>query len=131
MEEEIKQPETAEAPKAEQSPATEAPKTDSSDVESNKVMAIVGYIVPILFFVPMLAEKKSPFGMFHAKQQLNLLLAAIAVNIVGGVIPFLGWFIILPLGSIALIVLAVMGIINASKGEMKELPIIGGIKIIQ
>lgn len=120
MADEVKQPETVEVPKA-----------DTSDVETNKTMAIVGYIVPILFFVPMLAEKKSPFGMYHAKQQLNLLLAAIAVNIVGGVIPFLGWFIILPLGTIALIVLAIMGIINTSKGEMKELPIIGGIKIIQ
>ncbi|NTW13665.1 MAG: DUF4870 domain-containing protein [Candidatus Moranbacteria bacterium] len=127
MSEEIKQTETTEAPKA----APVAPKADSSDVEQNKVMAIVGYIVPILFFVPMLAEKKSPFGMYHAKQQLNLLLAGIAVNVVGTIIPILGWFIILPLGSIALIVLMIMGVINASKGELKQLPVIGGIQIIK
>ena len=60
-----------------------AQPTNSTDAEKNKVMAIVGYILPILFFVPLLSEesKKSPFAKFHANQQLNLLLAAIAVNI--------------------------------------------------
>jgi uncharacterized membrane protein len=111
--------------------APEAPKMETSDFEQNKVMAIVGYIIPILFFVPMLAEKKSQFGMFHAKQQLNLLLAGIAVNIVGTIIPVLGWFIILPLGSLAIIVLAIIGLIGASKGETKALPVIGGFTIIK
>ncbi|MEI6650622.1 MAG: DUF4870 domain-containing protein [Candidatus Moraniibacteriota bacterium] len=126
MSEEVKQETTGAA-----TAAPEAPKMETSDFEQNKVMAIVGYIIPILFFVPMLAEKKSPFGMFHAKQQLNLLLAGIVVNIVGTIIPFLGWFIILPLGSIAIIVLAIIGLIGASKGETKELPVIGGFNIIK
>ncbi|MDP1884463.1 MAG: DUF4870 domain-containing protein [Candidatus Moranbacteria bacterium] len=107
-------------------------KAENKDVESNKAMAIIGYIIPILFFVPLLSDaKNSPFAKFHANQQLNLLLAAIAVNIVGTIIPFLGWFIILPLGSIALIVIAIMGIINAVKGEMKALPLIGGFSLIK
>lgn len=128
MSEEVKQ--ESEAPKVEQV-AAESPKAEASDFEQNKVMAIIGYILPILFFVPMLSEKKSPFGMFHAKQQLNLLLAAIVVNVVGGIIPILGWFIILPLGSLAVFVIAIMGLIGAAKGEMKQLPIIGGIQIIK
>jgi len=109
------------------------PQSGNSDVESNKVMAIVGYIIPILFFIPLLNEesKKSPFAKFHANQQLNLLLAAVAVNVVGTVIPIIGWFIILPIGSIILIVLAIMGIINAAKGSMKKLPMIGGFQIIK
>lgn len=118
-------------PVAEESKIEETPAADASDVEQNKPMAIIGYLIPILFFIPMLSEKKSPFGMFHAKQQLNLLLSAIVVNIVGSIIPILGWFIILPIGSIVLIVLAIMGIINAAKGEMKQLPIIGGFQIIK
>jgi len=109
----------------------EVKKGDPQDVEKNKAMAIVGYILPILFFVPLIADaKNSPFAKFHANQQLNLLLAAVVVNIVGGVIPFIGWFIILPLGAIFLIAMAIMGIVNASKGEMKELPLIGGFKLI-
>ena len=109
----------------------EIKKADPQDAEKNKAMAIVGYIIPILFFIPLISDaKNSPFAKFHANQQLNLLLAAVIVNIVGGVIPFIGWFIILPLGTIFLLVVAIMGIINGAKGEMKELPLIGGFKLI-
>lgn len=109
-----------------------APQGGQSDAEKNKAMAIVGYIIPILFFIPLITDaKNSPFAKFHSNQQLILLLAAIAVNIVGSIVPFLGWFIILPFGSIALIVLAIIGIINAAKGEMKKLPVIGGFSIIK
>lgn len=109
-----------------------APQGNQSDIDKNKALAIVGYIIPILFFIPLITDaKNSPFAKFHANQQLILLLAAIAINVVGGIIPFLGWFIILPFGSIALIILAIMGIINAAKGEMKKLPVIGGIGLIK
>ncbi len=109
-----------------------APQGNQSDAEKNKIMAIVGYIIPILFFIPLVTDaKNSPFAKFHANQQLILLLAAIAVNIVGSILPFIGWFIILPFGSIALIILAIIGIINAAKGEMKKLPVIGGFSIIK
>ncbi len=125
MEEQKKQEETS-------TPAQDAPKVENSDVENNKILAIVGYILPILFFVPLIneASKNSPFAKFHANQQLVLLISAIIVNVVGAMIPFLGWFLILPIGSIAIIVLAIIGLINAAKGEMKPLPIIGGFKII-
>lgn len=109
-----------------------APQGGQSDAEKNKAMGIIGYIIPILFFIPLITDaKNSPFAKYHSNQQLNLLLAAIVVNVVGGIIPFIGWFIILPFGSIALIVFAIMGIINAVKGEMKPLPLIGGINLIK
>jgi uncharacterized membrane protein len=108
------------------------PQGDKADVEKNKAMAIVGYIIPILFFIPLISDgKNSPFAKFHANQQLVLLIAAVVINVVGGIIPILGWFIILPLGCIFLLVVAIMGIINASKGEMKKLPLMGGIEIIK
>ncbi len=114
-------------------PAAPAPKAEGSDAEKNKVMAIVGYIIPLLFFIPLLSDesKNSPFAKFHANQQLVLLISAVIVNIVGSIIPILGWFIILPIGCIILLVLAIMGIINGAKGEMKKLPIIGGFEIIK
>ena len=111
-------------------PATQ-PAAGNNDVNDNKAMAIIGYIIPILFFIPLVTDaKNSPFAKFHANQQLILLIAAIAVNVVGAMIPFIGWFLILPLGSIAIIVFAIMGVINAAKGEMKALPLIGEFKII-
>ena len=102
------------------------------DAEKNKAMAIIGYILPILFFIPLITDAKdSQFAKFHANQQLVLLISAIVVNIVGGVIPVIGWFLILPIGSVVLLVIAIMGLINAAKGEMKPMPLIGGIKIIK
>lgn len=120
MTEEIKQPEVEKA------------KVEDSDVEKNKAMAIIGYILPILFFVPLLGEQKdSKFAKFHANQQLLLLIAGIAVNVVGVAVPILGWFIVLPFGSIALLVFAIIGIVHASKGETKKLPLIGDFELLK
>lgn len=102
--------------------------TDREDAEKNKVMGIIAYI---LFFVPLLAAKDSKFAKYHANQGLVLFLAGVAVSIVGTAIPVIGWLIILPLGELAIIVLAVIGIINAAKCEMKPLPLIGSINIIK
>ena len=46
------------------------------------------------------------------------------------IIPILGW-IIAPILSIVITVLAVIGIINAVNGKAKELPIIGKYKILK
>ncbi len=100
----------------------------TTDAQQNKVMAMLAYV---LFFIPLLAAPKSPFAKYHANQGLILLILAIAVNVIGGVVPFLGWFLILPIGSIAVLVFFVMGIINASNGVMKPLPVIGGFTLIK
>ncbi len=101
---------------------------DLEDVEKNKAMAILSYII---FFIPLIAARESKFALYHANQGLVLFLAAVVINIVGGIVPFIGWFIILPFGWIAVVILAIIGIINASKGLMKPLPLIGGITIIK
>ena len=106
--------------------------SQSADVEKNKMMAIIGYILPFLFFIPLVTDAKdSKFAKFHANQQLVLLIGVIAVNVIGTIIPILGWFIILPFGSLALFVLAIIGLINAAKGEMKKMPLIGGFDILK
>jgi uncharacterized membrane protein len=102
--------------------------TEQEDAEKNKLMGILAYII---FFIPILAAKESKFAMYHANQGLVLFLLAIAVNVVGGIIPFIGWFLILPLGNLAVVVLAIIGIINSAKGETKPLPLIGGIVILK
>ncbi len=100
---------------------------EKDDIEKNKAMAILAYII---FLIPLLAAKDSKFAMYHANQGLVLFLLALAVNVVGGIIPFIGWFIILPIGSLFVVVLAILGIINAAKGEAKPLPLIGGFKLL-
>ena len=105
---------------------------EDPDVEKNKLLAIIGYVVPILFFIPLVTEgRTSPFARFHANQQLVLFIVAIAVNVAGSMLPVIGWFLILPVGVVVVIVLAIIGILNASRGEMKRLPIIGSAELIR
>ncbi len=103
---------------------TEEAKTKkSADVEKYRGMAVIAYIV---FFVPLLTDAKdNPYVKFHVKQGLMVLLTSIAVSVVGSVIPFLGWFLIIPFGSLFVLVIWVMGILNAINGEQKELPVVG------
>lgn len=110
--------------------AAQAVQTSGNDAQDNKVMAILAYII---FLVPLLAAKDSPFARYHTNQGLVLFICAFAAGIVLGIlifiIPFLAlisW--ILNLGVLALMII---GIINASKGEMKPLPLIGSIQILK
>ena len=108
---------------------------DSND----KVYGILSYI-GILVLVPLLAGK-TQFARFHANQGLVLFIADIILGVVIGIsvgvlslIPFVG----VVLGSIlsgvlglCIFILMIMGIVNAANGEMKPLPVIGGIKLIK
>ncbi len=117
-------------------PVTPAPAAANNDgVSEHKLWAIVGYILPFLFFIPMLDEKAkhNAFARFHAEQQLALLAVCLGVYVLVNVIMgmfFYGLFFLMPLINLAIIVLAVLGIIHAAQGEMKPLPIIGGIKLL-
>ena len=97
-------------------------------MESNKLMAAISYIW-ILFLVPLFAAKDDAFARFHANQGLLLFLASIALGIIA-IIPFIG-AIISAIGGIVTFVFMILGISNALKGEMKPLPLIGGIVIIK
>lgn len=108
---------------------------DSND----KVFGALGY-VGILFLIPLLAGK-TEFTRFHANQGLVLFLAdvvsGVAIGIVTavlGMIPVLGVIlssVISGVIGLAIFVLMILGIVNAAQGEMKPLPVIGGIQIIK
>ncbi len=101
---------------------------EAKDVENNKIMAVLAYI---LFLIPLLAAKESPYAKFHTNQGLILFIAGIAVSVVGSIIPLIGWFLILPIGGLIVGILGIIGIINAFTGKAKELPIIGKFKILK
>jgi len=108
---------------------------DPTDAEKNKVMGILAYL-GILFLVPLLAARDSKFAMYHTNQGLILFIAAVGLMIVSGVlgsIPFIGLFSLLisPLVSLVILALAIIGIINAAKGECKPLPVIGNFTLIK
>jgi uncharacterized membrane protein len=105
------------------------PTPDTADVEKNKVMGILAYI-GILVLVPILAAKDSPFARYHANQGLVLFITAIV-----GWIPLMILTFIPVIGCIAAIILLcwwlgvlvmmILGIINAANGRMVPLPVIG------
>lgn len=95
----------------------------SSDVEENKVMAAISYL-GILFLIPLLAKKDSAYAQYHAKQGMILFIFEVLFSFVS-MIPLIGWFVIMPIGSIISLVLLVMGLINALSGQTKPLPLIG------
>lgn len=92
------------------------------DIDKNKGMAILAYII---FFIPLLTEAKdSPFVKFHIKQAIVLIVASILVSVIGAVIPFLG-LLIAPIGSLVVFILWIMGLMHAINGEAKQVPVIG------
>ncbi len=112
----------------------------NDDIEKNKGMAILSYI-SILCLIPLFASKDSKFAQFHAKQGFNLFILEavwsvaniIITTVMYAINPVLGYMFstILSIVWIAPVVLSIIGIINAVNGQAKELPIIGGIKIIK
>ena len=101
---------------------TTTPTADAKDVEENKAMAIIAYLW-ILFLVPLLTKKDSPFAQFHAKQGLVLFVFELIINILW-IIPIIGW-IVAAVGQVAALIFLIMGIMNAVNGKMQELPLIG------
>ena len=117
---------------------------DPKDIADNKVMAILAYI---LFFIPLIAGtyKTSPYVKFHTNQGTALFILYAAYGIVQRVLLTIfyvvfshllwGIYVLISavLGLLWLIpfVLFIIGIVNAANGKAKELPIIGGFKIIK
>lgn len=99
----------------------------SADAAANKDICILCYFGPLLL-IPYFTRKGSPFVSYHCNQGLVLLL----FSLIGGFaskVPFLGWIIGLFCGVFALVCF-IMGLVNVTNGEMKPLPLIGGISIL-
>lgn len=109
------------APKAEPQVAP-APGVGTQEIEDGKVFAILSYVIPLFFIVPLI-QRNNEFALFHAKQVLLLSIAAIVINGALSVSCFLV-FLVPIVGTLSL-VLAIVGLINAIKGEFKPIPLIG------
>lgn len=102
----------------------------------NKIIFVLSYL-GILCFLPLLVCPNSKTGRFHANQGLVLLLAGIGGEIVLSILSAILWrlwwlmSLINTAFGIALVVFMIIGMVNASKGEKKPLPIIGNMKILK
>lgn len=86
-----------------------------------KVTGIIAYIGLIGWIIAYIAGDRVG-AKFHLNQALVLALAELIVSwipVVGGIL------------GLVLFIFAIMGIVSAAKEEEKELPLIGGIKILK
>lgn len=97
------------------------PEFDPGDIEKNKTMAGLAYLI---FFLPLIVCPDSKFAKYHANQGLLLLILAFAGSFILSFIPIIGW-LLLPLFSLFILVLIIMGLVNGFGGKAKELPLIG------
>ena len=105
----------------------ETKQTDQkpADVSGKKApntgMAVLGYII---FFIPLLTEAKTdPFVKYHVRQGFILFIACV-VSMIIGKIPVLGSIASWAL-NVGILVLLVIGILNALNGKEIPLPFIG------
>lgn len=88
-------------------------------MQEDRLFAAIGYL-GILCLVPLLLKKDSAFAQHHGKQGLVILIVWFALW-VGMIIPILGQ-IVWTLGSIALLILIILGMVNALQGKMWDAP---------
>ena len=111
-----------------------------SEAQMKKGMAILAYF-GILFLIPLFAAKNDPFARYHTNQGLVLFIFMVIFNILSNVLtnilieisPMLTLIVSGVFGILTLLlcIFALIGIIRAAKGQMKPLPIIGGIRILK
>ena len=87
---------------------------DQKDVEENKFVAALSYL-GILFLVPLLVKKDSPFAQFHAKQGLVLCIAFFVFSF----IPVFGW-----IANLALLIVDIIALVKTLSGETWEVPLV-------
>jgi uncharacterized membrane protein len=104
---------------------------DEQDISQNKVISGLSYL-GILFILPLIACPNSKFGKFHANQGLTLFFLELAVGVASvfiHFIPFGGLFVTLL--RLCIFILMILGMVNAFGGKAKELPVIGGVRILK
>lgn len=107
----------------------------SGDSTSN-LFALLSYVsllassvVPLafVFAIVVMCLRRDEFSLYHAKQSVTLLIVSFVAYIV--CIPLIFVIIGIPLifaVAIGSLVLQIIGIVNAARGEMTPLPMVGG-----
>lgn len=121
-----------------------------ADVQNNKGIAWLSYL-GIFLLIPLFARKTSEYCKYHVKQGATLFCTYLAyliasnilLAIIGAIFPGTNYYLfvapspvysifstIFSLVYIFFLVVIIIGIVNAVKGEKKELPLLGQIKIL-
>ncbi len=98
------------------------PTMTSPGLKNNTLMGILAYMGPLVI-ISYITAKEVPFVKFHIKQGLVLLVLEIIIWI-SGMIMYQLWMV-WQIINFFVIILAILGIINASQGKEKNLPLVG------
>ena len=103
------------------------------DIQQNKTVPALAYLI---FFLPMLAAKDSPFAKFHGNQGLLLFLASLGVSVASNLLAVILWFLapviwaLASLAALGIFILGILAIVNTLNGKADPLPFIGHINLI-
>ncbi|WP_048150382.1 DUF4870 domain-containing protein [Palaeococcus ferrophilus] len=101
-------------------------KKTSLGLEENIEGALAYLLGPVTGIALLLLEKESKFVRFHAMQSTIIFLGIIVLQIILGIIPFLGWLLAVLLNLLGLVVW-IVGMLKAYQGELYKFPIVGDI----
>ena len=94
-------------------------QVEGKDIAIISHLTVIGLIIAIV----MNSSNKTEFGSYHIRQTLGLYLSYVASGLLL-FIPILGW-IAAPIVAFLLLIMWIVGIINALNGYAKPMPVLG------
>ena len=105
---------------------------------SGRISAVIAYIPVIGWLYVLFAQRRSALAVFHLRQSIGLMIGLVGSILAWGVVAWiLTWIpfgdvigialfaLVIALWVVAVIAL-VLGVINAARGRMHQLPFFGG-----
>jgi uncharacterized membrane protein len=107
-------------------PQPSAPQPTAQSGLSDNAAGALAYvtIIPAIIFLIVEPYNRNSYIRFHSWQSIFFGIAAVAVHIVLTLIPVIGW-ILVPFVSLGFLVIWIVLLLKALKGERFQLPIIG------
>ena len=102
----------------------DTPQTGLSDNAAGALAYVT--IIPAIIFLIVAPYNTNSYVRFHSWQSIFLGVAAFAIDIVLTVIPIIGW-ILIPIFGLGFLVLWIIVLLKALKGERFKLPVIGNL----
>lgn len=116
---------------------------EQMEVRIDKIFAILGYWISILFFVPLVIDKKpSKYSKTHANNQLLILFFDLALTFIAvlvsiilifsffGIILLIPFYLLIGILGLASLILKIIGTTQAIQEKDQPLPAVGQITII-
>lgn len=101
---------------------------EQTTIDEGKTIAIISYITFIGLIIAYLLNnsKHNAYAQFHIGQSVRIVVLALANSLLGWVLPY-SLSIITTLIGIGILVLIILGVVNAINGKTTPLPVIGTI----